>query len=135
MPKLLSEDERQLNLLVTFHYIVAALIALFSSIFIIHLVIGIIFIKSPESMVGKNGQMPPPFFGWIFALVGGFLILTGWIFAICMVIAGRFLRKRKGYLFCMVIAAISCMFMPFGTVLGIFTILILQRPSAKALFV
>jgi hypothetical protein len=34
----------------------------------------------------------------------------------------------------MVIAALLCMFMPFGTVLGVFTIIVLVRDSVKALF-
>jgi hypothetical protein len=85
-------------------------------------------------MKGSNGSLPPPFLGWLFALVGGFAVLAGWIFAICLVMAGRFLSQRRRYLFCMVIAAIGCMFMPFGTVLGIFTIIILQRPSVKEQF-
>jgi hypothetical protein len=35
---------------------------------------------------------------------------------------------------CFVVAAIECIFMPFGTVLGVFTIIVLSRPSVKALF-
>jgi hypothetical protein len=31
-------------------------------------------------------------------------------------------------------AAIACMLMPFGTVLGVFTIIVLMRPSVKELF-
>ena len=32
-------------------------------------------------------------------------------------------------------AAIECMFFPFGTVLGVLTIIVLIRPSVKPLFV
>ena len=32
------------------------------------------------------------------------------------------------------VAAIACMFMPFGTVLGVFTIIVLMRPSVKERF-
>ena len=31
-------------------------------------------------------------------------------------------------------AGIECIFMPFGTVLGVFTIIVLMRPSMKELF-
>ena len=134
MPEVLNEDERHLKLLATFHYVVAGFVALFSCLFIIHLVIGIVAIVSPETMRGSNGSLPPPFFGWLFALMGGFVVLSGWTFAICLVMAGRFLSRRKRYLFCMVIAVMSCMFVPFGTVLGIFTIIVLQRPSVKEQF-
>ena len=51
-----------------------------------------------------------------------------------MILAGRFLAARRRHLFCIVIAGIACMFMPMGTVLGIFTIIVLMRPSVKELF-
>jgi hypothetical protein len=31
-------------------------------------------------------------------------------------------------------AGIECVFMPFGTVLGVFTLVVLTRPSVKPLF-
>ena len=37
-------------------------------------------------------------------------------------------------MFCLVIAALLCMITPFGTVLGVFTIIVLVRPSVKLLF-
>jgi len=61
-------------------------------------------------------------------------ITLGWTLAVFIIIAGRCLAKRKHYMFCLVIAAISCIFMPFGTVLGVFTIIVLMRPSVKELF-
>ncbi len=36
--------------------------------------------------------------------------------------------------FVIVIAALSCAFFPFGTVLGVFTIIILSKPEVKSLF-
>ena len=37
-------------------------------------------------------------------------------------------------MFCLVMGAVECVFMPFGTVLGIFTIIVLMRESVKPLF-
>jgi hypothetical protein len=51
-----------------------------------------------------------------------------------MSVAGRSLAARKRYTFCIIVAAISCTFFPLGTALGVFTILVLSRPSVKALF-
>jgi hypothetical protein len=34
----------------------------------------------------------------------------------------------------LVIAAVECIFFPFGTVLGVLTIIVLMRPSIKSLF-
>jgi hypothetical protein len=67
-------------------------------------------------------------------VIAGCFILAGWSLAICLLIAGSYLTSRKHYTFCLVIAAISCMLMPFGTVLGVFTIIVLMRPSVKEMF-
>ncbi len=130
----MNKDQEHLRLLSIFHYIVAAIVALFSCVFILHLVIGIVAIVSPESMAGKDGTSPPPFFGWMFVVLGGLAVFMGWAFAVCLISAGRFLAKRKHYLFCMIIAGLSCFNMPFGTILGVFTIIVLVRPSVKELF-
>ena len=34
----------------------------------------------------------------------------------------------------MVIAGISCLFVPYGTILGVFTFIVLQRSSVEKLF-
>jgi hypothetical protein len=49
-------------------------------------------------------------------------------------IAGRCLSRRKCYSFALVIACIECLFIPFGTILGVFTIVALSRASVKGLF-
>jgi hypothetical protein len=44
------------------------------------------------------------------------------------------LKRHTNYTYCLVVAAIECMFTPFGTVLGVLTIIVLVRPTVKALF-
>lgn len=82
----------------------------------------------------SKGQPPPALFGWMFAIIGGAVITIGWIFAAFIVTTGRFLARHKHYLFCLVMAGLECMLMPFGTVLGVFTIIVLMRESVKQLF-
>ena len=128
-----NQDEQHLKLLSIFHYIVGGIIALFSSFPIFHLVFGIIMIVSPDTFESK-GETPPAFIGWLFAIIGGTIVIIGWVFAICVIIAGRFLSLHKHHLFCLVIAGIECIFIPFGTVLGVFTIIVLTRESTKQMF-
>ena len=123
----MNQDEQYLKLLSIFHYVVGGLAALFACIPIIHLSIGI------AMLVGAIDNAPA-FIGLMFVVMAAVSITLGWTLAVCIIIAGRLLAKRKRYIFCLVIAAISCMFMPFGTVLGVFTIIILMRPSVKELF-
>ena len=47
---------------------------------------------------------------------------------------GNRLKNHTNYTYCLVVDAIACTFVPFGTVLGVFTIIVLVRPSVKALF-
>jgi hypothetical protein len=134
MPELLSQDEQHLKLLSIFHYVVGGLVILFGCIFIIHLGMGIVMLVKPEVLKGSRGELPPKFVGVLFTALGGLAVSAGWTLGGCMIAAGNFLAKRKKYMFCFVVAAISCIFSPFGTVLGVFTLITLSRPSVKALF-
>ena len=129
----MNQDEQHLKLLSIFHYIVGGIIALVSCFPIFHLVFGIVMIASPETF-GSGGKAPPAFIGWLFIGLGGTIIIVGWVFAACVIVAGRFLSLRRYYTFCLVVAAIECLFMPFGTVLGVFTIIVLMRESVKQIF-
>jgi len=125
-----NQDQEQLKLLSIFHYVVAALAALFSLFPVIHLVIGI---GLATGSFEKSDPMAR-IMGWLFVAMAGLIILFGLIFAACMARAGRSLARHEHYTFCLVMAGLSCMFMPFGTVLGVFTIIILMRDSVKRLF-
>ncbi|PYI82572.1 MAG: hypothetical protein DMF09_14100 [Verrucomicrobia bacterium] len=56
------------------------------------------------------------------------------VFALFLTFAGRSLSRRKHYWFAFVVACIECIFIPFGTILGVFTIIVLSRESVKTLF-
>jgi len=131
----MDRDTEQLNLLAIFHYVVAGFAALFSFFPLIYTALGVIFIFAARHGTAKpDEELPPEFLGWIFAVVGSLLFVTAIVMAICIFIAGRSLALRKRYTFTLVIACIECLFVPFGTILGVFTIVTLSRESAKALF-
>lgn len=123
----MNRDEQHLKLLSIFHYVVGGLKALFTCIFFIHLFIG-------AAMLIGAIEDAPSIVGLIMVAMALVFITLGWALAVCLIIAGSSLAKRKRYTFCLVIAAINCMSMPFGTILGIFTIIVLMRPSVKELF-
>jgi hypothetical protein len=130
-----SKDEEHLKLLTIFHYVVAGLTALFASIPLIHVGLGLMMVLRPDFLNnGHNGGAPPAWFGFIFIAIGGVIIVLGWAVAICTFISGRYLAQRKKRMFSFVTGAVLCMFMPFGTVLGIFTILVLNRESVQRLY-
>ena len=128
----MGQDQEHLRLLSIFHYVVAGFAALFSLFPIFHLVIGIMMVtgKMDEASKDPTGR----FIGWFFMLFAALFILTGLVFAACVAMAGRFLARRTHYTYCLVMAGLNCMFVPFGTVLGVFTIIVLLKESVKDLF-
>ena len=131
----MDRDTEQLNLLAIFHYVVAGFAALFSFFPLIYTAVGVIFISAARHGTAKPGQeLPPEFLGWLFAALGALLFVIAVVMAICILIAGRSLAMRKRYSFALVIACIECLFVPFGTILGVFTIVALSRESVRTLF-
>jgi hypothetical protein len=130
----MNESEKEnLRLLSIFHYVLGGLTALFACFPFIHLAVGIFFVCA-SGRPGAGGDVPPAFIGWIFIAVASVIILMGWAMAGCMIAAGRLLAQRRHHLFCLVVACVECVFVPLGTVLGVFSIIVLTKESTKALF-
>ncbi len=129
-----SEDQQHLQLLSIFHYVVGGLTVLFACFPLIHVALGLAMIYAPDSMGAKPGEQPPAAVGWLFTCMGGAMFLGGVAVAVCIILAGRFIRRRARYWFVFVRACFQCAIFPFGTALGVFTIIVLSRPSVKALF-
>jgi hypothetical protein len=125
-----AQDLEHLRLLSIFHYIVAGTTALFSLFPVIHLVIGIAMVTGKMEASDPNAAIA----GWFFVGFAVLFIVFGLTFAGFIAYAGRCLRQRRRHTLCLVVGALECMMMPFGTVLGVFTLITLTKPSVKALF-
>jgi len=125
-----NQDLEHLRILSVFHYVVGGLAAFFACFPLFHFLTGLAL------AVGwfENEDPVLPAIGIFFMVFAGAFIVAGWAFAVCLIVAGRRLAARRDYMFCLVMAGIACIFIPFGTVLGVFTIMVLMRPSVKQLF-
>ena len=131
----MTQDEEHLRLLSIFHYVVSGLAALFALFPIFHLVFGLFLIFAPDKFTGNGHNQPPAaLLGWFFVIFAVTFITIGWTFAAFVLTTGRFLARRKHYTFCLVMAGVECLFMPFGTVLGVFTLVTLLREPVKQVF-
>jgi hypothetical protein len=138
-----SKEISQLTVLSVLHYVWGGLTKLISCVFIIHIVLGILMINgngvfNVQVPAGStppafpNG--PPPAMGYLFAFGGGCAVLMGWTFGIFTIISGRRIAQHRSRVFSIVIAAINCISFPFGTALGVFTIIVLAKDSVKMLY-
>ena len=129
----MSQDERNLDLLATFHYVAGGMVLLCGCAPILHVMVGLAMATGAMPS-DSRGQPPPPFFGWLFVILGITAILSMWTIGIAMAIGGWLLQRRRGYIVCILVAALACMWMPLGTILGVFTLIVLSRASVRELF-
>lgn len=146
-----GQDAEHLNLLSIFYYVMAGLTALGGLAFVFQIFMGLMIATStvapgatitvsPNTFPGAPVTPPPPplgpptSFGWIFVAIGvaGLLIVEA--VAAMTFLAGRNLAKRKKKTLIQVVAALLCLNIPLGTALGVFTFIVLGRPSVAALF-
>ncbi len=124
----MNENEKQLDLLGILHMVLGGMVALFACVFLIHVAIGLAMLTGL-----MNGDAPRAA-GLLFLVMGGVTVLLGWVMGGVIVVAGLNLRRRRARTFCMVVAGLECLIMPLGTILGVFTLLALNRDSTRALF-
>ncbi len=91
--------------------------------------IGGIFLTIPEIQDG-----PPAFFPWIFIGAAVFALLMLGVFATLVILSGFWIRRREHRVFSMVLAGFLCLSIPFGTMLGVATFLVLGRASVASLY-
>ena len=127
------QDAEHLRSLAIAHYVVGAITGIFACFPLIHMALGVAMLAGkmpgPGTQAGEIELM-----GWLFLVMGGIFVIGGWLLAVAMFLTGRWLSARRNHTFCFVVACVECLFMPLGTALGIFSLIVLLRPSVKALF-
>lgn len=135
-PPIPNKDAENLRTIAICHYVVSGL-SLFALAFLgLHYSIFKVFFANPQ--MWENQKQPQPFnpaeffaiFQW-FYLIFGILILVGGILTF---LSGRFIHRRVNRTFSLVIAGLNCMHFPFGTLLGVFTLIILTKDSVMQLY-
>ena len=129
-------DEDHLKLLSICYYVSAGCMTLFSFFSLIYFVMGIFILIAGRSVpsAGRAGEPPPEFMGAVFIALGLTIFLLMILGAILKFIAGSRIRQRRSRIFCMIVAGIGCLEFPYGTLLGIFTFIVLARNSVRKLF-
>ncbi len=125
---------QNLKLLAVFHFVLAALGLLgIGFLFLHHYMLNTIFSNPEMWKNSKQGPLPAEFFEvfQIFYLVMGVMIV---VFMVINVLSGWFIHRHQNRMFSLIIGGINCVIFPFGTVLGIFTFILLLRDSVQELY-
>lgn len=131
----MNRDDEHLRLLSIFHYVVAGITALCACFPLIHLVVGLFMVFAPEEMSRpEQSSALDRVVGVVFTLFAAVFIILGWALAIANAYAARCLTRREKHTFCLIVSGVNCMNTPIGTILGVFTIIVLARPSVKEMF-
>jgi hypothetical protein len=127
------QDVQNLNLLSVLHFIYAGIFGLGGLFCAVYIVIGVMMATSVPSS-GSAGGPPPEAIGGIFAAIGLIAMLFMWGKAALLIWSGISLRAHRRMMLSMIVAWLTCLNVPLGTLLGVFTIIVLNRPSVKAMY-
>jgi hypothetical protein len=130
-------DTDHLNLLSIFHFVGAGFACLGILFLIMHFAFMHFMFTNPTFWQNQRQPPPPPEFFQMFNVIIWFYLFAGLFLlasAILNVLSGIFLRMRKYRTFSFVVAAIDCLHIPLGAILGIFTIVVLSRESVRELY-
>lgn len=128
-----AKDESDLNTLSVLHYVWSALLGCSAFGIVGYFVVVAAFVvNAPSSPHGRPADQE---------MVAGIMMVIGVVMGVLMIplfvlhlMAAAALKKRTRYMLAMVMSGFTCLSVPLGTGLGIWTIMVLQRPSVKALF-
>lgn len=130
MPSQLDEKNiNNLKLLTIFHYVWGGLMAVCGCFPVLHILMGGAMLVSPPS-----GDAQAQAVGGVFVVVGLLVMLFIWAIAGLIIYAGKSIAERKRWMLCLIVAGISCLNFPFGTALGVCTLIVLLKPEVKAAF-
>ena len=133
-PGEVGELIENLRALAIFHFVSAGL-ALAGLCFIaVHFMIFRSIFSDPAMLAHSQGGPPPEQFFEIFKIF--YIVAATWfvLSGLGNILSAIYLRQRRNRVFSMVVAGFNCLYMPLGTVLGVFTFIVLSRDSVMALY-
>lgn len=131
----MDRRREHIRLLAIFHFIYAGLILLGSLLPVFWILVASIWWPELASEARREPTMMPAIAtGALGMTFVGFWIVLAWIWAAVLIAAGRSLFMQRRHTFCMVVAAVACLNVPLGTVLGVASLFVLNREDVRGLF-
>ncbi|OGB62284.1 MAG: hypothetical protein A2Y94_00025, partial [Caldithrix sp. RBG_13_44_9] len=127
-------DEEHLRLLSLFHFIKGGITAAFSLLGLLYfLFLGFIMKMGNRFNMSSdtyNEELPLQVMSYIF-MIGGVIVLLFLLSGILQLVSGYYLKQKEYRLFSFIIGIIEILEVPYGTILGLMTLIVLSRDSVK----
>jgi hypothetical protein len=125
-------DEEHLRLLALLHYVSGGITVAFGLFFAAWIAFaGTLFALLPAGQAAARHPQGPPI---VFFIAFGVFALIAIGYGVLEIISGRLMSLRHRWLFSFIVSLPRVLFIPYGTILTIFTLLVLDRPSVKNLY-
>ncbi len=118
-----QQDNEHIKLLSVFHYVMGGLAILGILFLCLHYFIFRTVID--HAGFGSETQGFLGIFVWFYLLIGLVFLAV----AVGNFLSAGYMRQRKNRAFSLIVAGINCLQVPMGTMLGIFTIIVLMRDT------
>src|SRR5512138_2903898 len=127
-------DDEHLRLL-RIGYLTMGGVSAFTGLFgLFYVFMGAVMATAMRTAPTSPNEPPPELIAWFFAGLGLLFMVLAGSYAAMAFLSARGIRLRRSRTLCLITAGLSCLYIPFGTLLGIFTFNVLGRPSVIALF-
>lgn len=133
----MKEFQEQLKVLKIFHFVLGGLGIVLSFLPLIYVLMGTIFYSMKDDFptdTGNPADQLPKIMSVVMMIVGFVGFVFGLAMAILTIVSGMRISTTTHRNFSIIIAAILCVFFPFGTVLGIFTIIVLSKKEVIEIY-
>ena len=87
--------------------------------------------STPAPQPNNSGAPPVVMFRVMAGIMAGVVLLV-WVAGALTLYCGRCIKQRKHRGLVYTMAALNCIFVPYGTLLGVFTFIVLGSPEAAA---
>ena len=128
-----TRDKQHLTRLVVSYYVLAGLTLLFGCAGLLYMVFGVGMFVLSDDLLAADPNAPPPgviqLIGGVLAAVGVVIALLQFVSTVLLAMTARFISMRQYRTFCLVTAGLTCLSVPLGTALGVYTFVILTRPD------
>ncbi|MBN9690444.1 MAG: hypothetical protein J0M24_09395 [Verrucomicrobia bacterium] len=125
-------DDEHLKLLSLGYLVSGGFTAVFSLFGLFYAGMGLFMLA--VTMTQKSSSAPPVAVALLFGTMGLLFLAIFIVVTLCKFRVASCLKQRRGRTFCLIVAGLTAIAFPYGTMLSVFTFLVLCRPSVVQQF-